>query len=345
MAKDLVAVVFNDQADPRRRERLEGAAPAHVVRAEIPAFEEVLRLLGKEVLLLPVGERFLESARQLGLRNPAAVINFCEDLLGDSAHEMHFAGLLELLDLPYTGSPPLSLGLCRDKARTKRLLRQQGIPTPDFFVTGDSHVDSGGLGFPLIVKPAAEDGSLGIDDRCVVGNVDSLRRTVSSLLEVYGEVLVEEYVEGRELNVSILGTQPEQVLPVSEIDFTGLPEGCPAICGYEAKWDEGDHRYGGTVPICPAPLEEEDRRTLSSLSLAAYRSLGLRDYARIDWRFSSVRGLQFLEANPNPDISPTSGFVRSLRAAGLDYREFVEFLLAAAGERRSHRPAPSRRET
>jgi D-alanine-D-alanine ligase len=333
VARDLVAIVFNDLADPRLAEEGEEAPPAHVVREEIPLIEEILRRRGKEVLTLPVGSEVLDAARELALRSPRVVINLCEDLLGDSAHEMHFAAVMELIGLSYTGSPPLALGLCRDKPRTKTLVQQYGIPTPGFVVAEAKDFSLGDLDFPFIVKPATEDGSLGIDDECVTGDEESLRDKVAELLGYYDQVLVEEYVDGRELNVAVFGGEPLRVLPVSEIDFSGLPEGCPAICGYEAKWEEENERYHRTVPLCPADLAPRDLEKIERLSTAAFRILGLRDYGRVDWRLSPTRGPQFLEANPNPDISPASGFLRSLRAAGLDYPEFVDFLLIAAAER------------
>ena len=120
---------------------------------------------------------------------------------------------------------------------------------------------------------------------------------------------------------------PPRLLPVSEIDFTGLPPGLPHICGYQAKWDPADPRYAGTVGVCPAPLTDELQRRIEHWSALAFRALGLRDYARIDWRLSPTRGLMALEANPNPDISPSSGFLRSVRAAGRDYPEFIGLLL------------------
>jgi D-alanine-D-alanine ligase len=332
-----VAIVYSDVADPRGDSDGGAITPAHVVREEIPVIEETLLGLGREVVTVPIGKDFLESIRLLSLRAPQTVINLCEDLLGDSAHEIHFAALMELMGLPYTGSPPLSLGLCRDKGKTKSILRQHGVPTPDFMVIRDGRFAMENLSFPLFVKPAAEDGSLGIDDSSVVGDEDSLRRKVNLLLDSYGEVMIEEYVPGRELNVAILGTSPEKVLPVSEIDFSGLPDGYPAICGYEAKWNGDDIRCRETVPLCPAPLDEGDRERLERLSLAVYRALGLRDYARIDWRLSPERGLQFLEANPNPDISSSSGFMRSLRADGMDYPEFLSFLLKAVEARSASR--------
>jgi D-alanine-D-alanine ligase len=332
-----VAIVYSDVADPRGYSHGEEVSPAHVVREEIPVIEETLLGLGREVVTVPIGADFLESTRRLRLRAPRTVINLCEDLLGDSAHEIHFAALMELTGLPYTGSPPLTLGLCRDKGKTKSILRHHDIPTPDFIVVRNDRFATDDLSYPLFVKPAAEDGSLGIDDSSLVGDEDSLRRKVNLLLGSFGEVMIEEYVPGRELNVAILGTSPERVLPVSEIDFSGLPDGCPAICGYEAKWDGEDIRCRETVPLCPASLEVGDREQLERLSLAVYHLLGLRDYARIDWRLSRERGLQFLEANPNPDISPSSGFMRSLRAAGMDYPEFLSFLLEVVEARSARR--------
>jgi D-alanine-D-alanine ligase len=332
-----VAIVYSDVADPRGNPDWGEAPPAHVVREEIPVIEKAILGMGHEIVTVPIGKDFLESTRQLSLRSPRTVINLCEDILGDSAHEIHFAALMEMMGLPYTGSPPLSLGLCRDKGKSKSIVRQNGIPTPDFIVVRDDRFSTGALSFPLFAKPAAEDGSLGIDDSSVANDRESLRRKVSLLLRSYGEVMIEEYIPGREMNVAILGTSPEKVLPVSEIDFSGLPDGCPAICGYEAKWKGDDIRCRETVPLCPAPLGESDRVLLERLSLAVYRVLGLRDYARIDWRLSPERGLQFLEANPNPDISPSSGFMRSLRSTGMDYPDLLSFLLEAAEARSAKR--------
>jgi D-alanine-D-alanine ligase len=240
---------------------------------------------------------------------------------------MHFAGALELLGIPYTGSPPLALGLCRDKVATKLILRGHGIPTAPFALVEGPDDPLENLRFPVIAKPATEDGSLGITDASVAADEDAARRAIKAVLETHGPVLVEEFIAGRELNVPILGNDPPRMLPVSEIDFSGLGPGMPHICGYEAKWEQADARYAGTVGICPADLGDPVRDRLERWSVLAFRTLGLRDYARIDWRLSPTRGLMALEANPNPDISPGSGFLRSARAAGLEYPEFIERLM------------------
>ena len=336
---DLVAVTYVEGADPAAPPPVPGRSP-HVLRTELPVIEGLLRERGRDVLLFPVGRPLLDRVRDLALQSPAVVINLCEDLPGGSEGEMHFCSLLELLELPYTGSDPFALGLCRDKGKTTALLAHYGIPTPPFLTTRERSFTLGGLAFPLIVKPATEDGSLGIDDRSVCGDEETLRARVSELLAIFGEVLVEEYVGGRELNASVLGGERPRVLPLSEIDFSGLPGNVPAICGYDAKWKEESPSYRGTVPVCPARLEERQLANLETLTLAIFRILGLRDYCRIDWRLSPTRGPQFIEANPNPDISPDSGFIRSLRAAGMDYGGFIDLPLdAATGRRRALRGA------
>jgi len=320
MSRGLVVIAHNALADPR----LAGPAAApHLIHEEIPIIEGVLRAAGWEPLAIPVGSDILGALGAIAARRPCAVINLCDDLLGRSDHEMHFAGALELLALPYTGAPPLALGLCRDKIMTKLILRGHGIPTAPFVFAADPDTPLEGLRFPVIAKPASEDGSLGITDASVAGDEKAARRAIKAVLDTYGPVLVEEFIEGRELNVPILGNAPARVLPVSEIDFIGLAPGVPHICGYEAKWEQADDRYAGTVGVCPAKLGAPLQDRIERWSVLAFRSLGLRDYARIDWRLSPTRGLMLLEANPNPDISPDSGYLRSVRAAGMDYPEFI----------------------
>jgi D-alanine-D-alanine ligase len=320
MSRGIVAIAHNALADPRRAG---SAAEPHLIHEEIPVIEDVLRSAGWEPLAVPVGDDIIGALAVFAARRPRAVINLCDDLLGRSDHEMHFAGALELLGVPYTGAAPLALGLCRDKVKTKLVLRGHGIPTAPFVLVEGPDTPLEALRFPVIAKPAAEDGSLGITDASVASDEGEARRAIAAVVEKYGSVLVEEFIEGRELNVPLVGNAPPRVLPVSEIDFSGLAPGMPHICGYEAKWSQADARYAGTAGVCPAMLADNLQARIELWSMLAFRALGLRDYARIDWRLSPTRGLMALEANPNPDISPTSGFMRSARAAGMDYPEFI----------------------
>jgi len=309
------------------------AAEPHLIHEEIPVIEQVLAAAGWEPLAFPIGADLPGALSLLVARRPRVIINLCDDLPGGSQHEMHFAGALELLGLPYTGSPPLALGLCRDKVKTKLILRGHGIPTAPFVLVDDPDVPLEGLRYPVIAKPATEDGSLGITDASVASDEEAARKVVAAVRERYGPVLVEEFIDGRELNVPVLGNAPPRGLPVSEIDFSGLPPGVPHICGYEAKWEQADPRYAGTVGNCPAVLSDSLQSRIEHWSVLAFRALGLRDYARIDWRLSPTRGLVALEANPNPDISPSSGFMRSLRAGGLDYPQLLDLLVEEAAGR------------
>ena len=331
MSRGLVAIAHYAPADPRRPHP---AAAPHLIHDEIPLIEQSLAAAGFEPFTLPVGEDLPAPLALLAARRPAAVVNLCDDLPGGSEHEMHFAGALELLGIPYTGSPPLALGLCRDKVKTKLILRGHGIPTAPFVLADGPQTPLDGLRFPVIAKPATEDGSLGITDASVAADEEAARAAVAAIGARFGPVLVEEFIDGRELNAPVLGNDPPRMLPVSEIDFSGLPPGAPRICGYEAKWEQADARYSGTVGVCPAPLAPELLGQLERWTILAFRALGLRDYARVDWRLSPTRGLMALEANPNPDISPASGYARSLRAAAIDYPAFIRGLVEAAIARR-----------
>ena len=239
---------------------------------------------------------------------------------------MHIAALLELLDIPFTGSSALVLGVSQDKGMTKSILSHHGIPTPAYRVAapGVDVPSVSGLRFPVIVKPLQEDASLGIGNDALVQDPVSLLQQVRKIHRLHRQAaLIEEYIDGRELNVSILGNEELQALPISEIDFSTMPPGIPKICGYEAKWVENSQEFTHTVPICPAPLLAEVEERVKTACLHAYRVTGCRDYARVDIRLSPDGTAYLLEINANPDISPDAGMTRSAKAAGLPYPQFI----------------------
>jgi len=273
------------------------------------------------------------------------VFNLCEEFYGRTRLEMNVAALLELLEIPFTGSPALVLGLSQDKGKTKSILANHGIPTPAYRVWMPGRDEQiSGLQFPLIVKPMHEDASLGIDNKSFVRDEKSLKQRVQKIHKDYGQpALVEEYIDGRELNVSILGNEDPHILPISEIDFSTLPPDLPKICGYAAKWIENSQEFICTVPLCPAALSPEIEKRVKEVSLLSYRILECRDYGRVDIRLSPQAVPYVLEINANPDISPDAGMTRSAKAAGFSYAEFIGRIVQIARNRCAPSPLPGRR--
>ncbi len=262
------------------------------------------------------------------------VFNLCEGFLGKVQGEAYIAGYLELLDIPYTGSDPFTLSMCLDKGKVKDVLRVNGIPTPRSQVFEDpSQPLDQTLSYPLIVKPLREDASVGIDQSSVVTDEGRLMGRVEYILRTYKQpALVEEYIDGRELNVAIIGNPPNiEVLPISEI-FFDLQEGKYRIVDYGAKWLEGTEEFKGTKGICPTDLDRETEERVKGLALKAYRLLGCRDYARVDFRVGKD-GPMVLEVNPNPGLNSDSGFARSALAKGLTYQDLVRTILDHAMRR------------
>ncbi len=255
------------------------------------------------------------------------VFNLCEALGGYSTGEILVAETLECLRVPFTGCGSLALGLCLDKGVSKSILRAHGLPVPRFFVVApwESLPRTLPFGWPMIVKPVQEDASSGIHDQSVVRSKAALAEQVTTLhARFHQPAIVEEYISGREFNVAVIGDKVHRALPVSEIDFSRLPSGMPRIVTYEAKWNKSDPRYGGTVPMVPAPLEPALARKLQRLAVRAGRVLRCRHYWRVDFRVSSKTGEpRIVEVNPNPDLSPDAGVARSLKAAGIPYGTFI----------------------
>jgi len=281
----------------------------------------------------------LELAQFLGRERPDFIFNCCETLRGDPSLELCVAGMYELFDIPYTGTPALNLGICLDKAVAKSLFEAHGIATPRFAVVrepGDCDA-AAALGFPLIVKPLRQDASIGIDVHAVVYSLSAVRERVAFVRRQFRQgALVEEFIDGREVNLALLAASPGEfvTLPISEILFEGYPEGQPHIVGYEAKWLEHSPEFLGTPPRCPAVLPEMLASEVRETALAAARVVGLADYGRIDMRIREGDNKVFvLEANPNPDISAESGFVRAAKANGRTHADVVREILDGAIER------------
>jgi D-alanine-D-alanine ligase len=331
-----VVLLYNLSERLQKGEEKDILAEESIVE-EIGAVETALRSLGYQCFVMAIRDEILTTVHWLKEIRPDVIFNLCESVYGNTCWEMNVPALLDLFRIPYTGSAALTLGLCQDKGKVKDILLSQGILTPRYkiFDRGVNHI-KGNL-FPVIVKPLHEDGSLGISKESVVFDDEALRRQIQYVIEKYYQpALVEEFIEGRELNVGLIETNGKaEALPISEIDYSDFPEGAPKICGYEAKWVTGSAEYQKSEPICPAPLEGMMKKKVEHIALRVFKLFGCRDYARVDIRVDWNGKIFVLEVNPNPDISPQSGMARAIRVQGMTYAEFIEGLLGRALQRRS----------
>lgn len=329
-------ILYNASNITGRVDCKEKENPAYVIREDVGAVEESLRELGFHPYVFLI-ERFSKDLIQTLLDvSPKFVFNLCEEIDENSELEMCVAGLLELMEIPYTGSKPFVLGLALNKFHMKQILRSAGIPAPRGYLgyPGQKSPFPRGMRFPVIVKPSREDASLGINSHSVCSTAGQIEKQIQYIQNVYEqEALVEEYLEGREFNVSIMGQKNPEVLAISEIDFSGLPAGEPKIVGYCAKWDEDSPLFSATMPVCPADISKRLENRIRDLAIRSYQCIGCRDYARVDMRTGSHGSLYVLEVNPNPDISPKAGFARAARTAGYSYSGMIQQISDAAMER------------
>jgi D-alanine-D-alanine ligase len=329
-------VLYNAASISTRDGCEERIYPSNIIREEVSAVEESLREGGFNPYVLSVDNFSKDLIYSLIDFAPKFVFNLCEEINGKCELEMCVAGMLELMGIPYTGSDPFALGLALNKFYVKQILRSAGIPTARGFQSfpGQKPVIPRAMRFPMMVKPSRQDASLGINSHSVCHTVEQLERQVRYIHEIYEqEVLVEEFLDGREFNVSVIGDQDPEVLAVSEIDFSGLPEGEARIVSYRAKWDEESPMFSSTIPICPASIPKKLENRIKQIAIRSYQCIGCRDYARVDMRTDSRGAINVLEVNPNPDISPKAGFARAAQAAGYSYSEMILRITGAAIER------------
>ncbi len=315
-----ILIAYNDPADAGAND-LDYISEV-AVKKEADIVYDTLMKMGHSPALMTVSG-IEENMAEINDFSPDMIFNLCEGFRGQSRHEMHIAGLWEILGIPYSGNSPITLGISQNKVLAKNIFRANGIPTPDFEVF-EKVPDRTSLSFPVIAKPSSEDASLGISQNSMVEDIEGLRAAVSSLLEKYREpVLVEKFIDGREFNVSIIGGNPAKALQISEIDFSGFDGDTPKITGYESKWLEDHPLYRKTPSVCPARIGTALKKKLVSTALEVYGVLMGKDYGRVDFRVDAKENIYVLEFNPNPDISPDAGFSKSLLASGLDYETFI----------------------
>ena len=330
-----VAIVYNEPIPSRYDATGEEKAALGVLEA-VTAVHQSLLELGYDVTRLPLTLAIDSDGSKLRSLNVGLVFNLFEGFAGYPETEALVPETLAELGIPYTGCPGTVLRLALDKAKVKVMLKAAGIPTPDFQLLNPQTLPAFHLNYPCIVKPDSEDASHGISQASVVANAAMLAKQVKLVANSYcGAALVEEFIDGREFNATVLGNSQATVLPVSEIVYS-LPPEMPRILTFAAKWQPDSPYFQGTKVVCPAEIGTGEREDIAATALAAFRLLGCQGCARVDMRRDKEGRLNVIEVNPNPDISPDSGAVRQAKAAGLTYTRFIEKIAQLALEKKQH---------
>ncbi len=322
-----IAIVYNRPADT-------GAAnwqSSQDVLQQVEAVEGALRELGIDCLAVPFDRDVSAFMATVQREKIEAIFNLCESVDDDAQLIGHPAALFELLGLPFSGSGSLALMLTTDKLLAKRQLTAAGFLTPDY-----RDYDGGDIAplldfaLPAIIKPRLEDASIGIDQESIVFTREALLEKIPVFYQQYGPLLLEQFIDGREFNISLFGFPEPRPQPVAEIDFSAFPVELQKIVGYRAKWDEDAFEYHNTARIFPRDLAPHLKDDLLQVASGAYKLFNLRDYGRVDLRMDGLGKIYVLEANANPCLTPDAGFVAAAGQGGMTYTDvigdFVSFL-------------------
>jgi D-alanine-D-alanine ligase len=309
--------------------------PDQLILGTVAAIEQSLVAEGNEVAHLPVYQdgKWIDKLRKGKFD---LVFNMCEGIDGIAALESAVISVLELFKVPFTGASSYTTAVCLRKHVVNGLLEKNGLPIPRFAAIRRGE-PLASVGYPAIVKPAAEDASLGVEQRSVVRNGRQLAERVAAMLELWDEVIVQRYVDGREVNVGILG---DAVLPISEIDFGKMPRGRWRIVTYQSKWAPGSIDDVGGEPRCPARLPAKVAADVRRIAMRAWGLVGGFGYGRVDMRIDANGQPWILEVNANPDIAPDAGLARMARVTGLEYPALIREICQLA-VRRSQQPVPA----
>ena len=301
--------------------------------------DEVVEALGKlgHHATLHCLDGSIKSLHALARMDCDLVFNLAESFAGNDLADFCIAAYLELIGKRFTGAGSHGLMYAQDKAVAKKILEFHGIHTPVFAHSYRGRLDfSHDLEFPVIVKPAREDGSIGIEFNAVVSSIRELMERIDWLHANFNSpVLIEEYVEGREMYVGVIGNDNPAALPVIELDLSKLPEGTPRIAGAEVKWGKGTPAYRDAKAALAEGLPDETMSLLQQTAVAVYQALELRDYARIDMRLRPDGRVAVIEANPNPWLASRAEFALAARRAGRTYAQLVSEIVELAMARYS----------
>ncbi len=327
-----IVVLYNQSTKLVRGQQRDLLADEGVI-ACAQAVADALRAAGYRVAQVPI-HTTVEQALAPYPPTRWVIFNLGEGLGGRLFEEARIAWALEAMGYRFTGSSGDAIANSVHKARAKAVLAANGVATPPWWIFHNSREVSARvaamLPFPLIVKPVAEDASIGIDGDAVVHTPKALRSRVAYIVKHYRQAaLAEAFIAGREFNVGLWGDPPE-VLPLAEVDFSAIPDPFARVVTYAAKWETDTFEYNNTPVVCPAQVDPELSARIVSTARRAWTAIGCRGYARVDMRVSDGGVPYVLEVNCNPDISPDAGFFREARVAGYTYQDMVVRILKLA---------------
>jgi D-alanine-D-alanine ligase len=318
-----IGIIFNQ---PTSQNQMNWEASVDVL-TQVDAVENALKSLKHRTTRMPFTRHVGDFVSTIQKEPVEAVFNLCETVDEDPTLSWHPAAVLELLGIPFSGSPSTALMLTADKILTKQLLAAAGILTPryvEYKHAPDFNPER--LEFPVIVKPRFEDASIGIDQESIFERPDQLMHRIASFSARFGPVLIEEYIAGREFNLSLFGFPDAMTLPMAEIDFSEFPEPLYPIVGYRAKWDTASFEYQHTPRRFPEKISENLKIQLQQTAQTCFTLFRLRDYGRVDVRVDNQGRVYVLEVNANPCLSPDAGLAASFQHTGKDYRALVSAL-------------------
>lgn len=332
-----IAILYNEPVSGRYNALGEESAVLGVLEA-VKAVYRALSELGYSVLQVPLLPPLEKAGKDLEKLDVDLIFNLFEGFADCPETEAAVADILSDLNVPYTGCRGNTLSLALDKVKAKSLLHEAGICTPGYQVLDSDTLPSFHLDYPCFVKPCAEDASHGITEDSVVGDFLALKRQVSKIASAFGgKALVEEYVEGYEFNVTVLGNAKPTVLPITEIVYS-LPSRYPKILAFPAKWDRDSVYYRCTRPVCPAEIEYELQKHMMGIAAKVFNLFDCTGYARIDFRVNGTKKPYVIEINPNPDISPGAGVAIQAQAGGMSYTQLIEKVVFLAMEKAQRCP-------
>ena len=328
-----VAILYNNDAQIARGDPQDLLAIQCTITAT-RSIHEALTNQGLQVVQIPVTDSLEELKDRLVSFSPQEtfIFNNCDGFNGNNMGAAEVIRLVERMGFKHTGASADSVTLCTNKPLCKERLKRSGVPTPNYQVFERADGDFK-LEFPVIVKPALEDASMGIDLCSVVSNREDLLRRVAYIIDEYEQpAMVEQFIGGRELAVAMWGNEVVEVLPISEDDYSAIPNPLEHLLTYESKW-KPESSYFQNIPVrIPAALSKKQEQAVKKVAAASFCAVGLRDLGRVDIRYDN--GIPYvIDINELPDLSPDAGFWNSVRVTGLTYPQMIERVLLHALQR------------